>query len=199
MKKLLEHTPLFLFLLPNFFILHGYNENFGNIIPSNCLLLAISYSGAAAFLYFVFLFFFKNYFKAALMASYVFAFYCFFGAIQDFFKIHGVFFSRYLFLLSSFLIFFVVLIIALKKTGRSFFRLSLFLNTLFIIYILIDAGSIGWNLAGYVPLEATLANVEGCRVRAGGRDIQPVRRTGDLSTYQLPAHAARPLEAICRS
>ena len=59
--------------------------------------------------------------------------------------------------------------------------------------------TVSWDFNGHVPLQVTLANAEGCRVRAGGRDLTPTRRDGDLSTYQLSGHAARPLEAICRN
>ncbi len=55
-----------------------------------------------------------------------------------------------------------------------------------------------WNLKGHVPLQFTLANADNCRVRVGERDLTPVRREGALTHYELPAHAARPLEAICR-
>lgn len=55
-----------------------------------------------------------------------------------------------------------------------------------------------WNLEGNVPLKFTLTHAETCRVRAGGRDIAPTRRVADLSHYELKAHAARPLETICR-
>lgn len=56
-----------------------------------------------------------------------------------------------------------------------------------------------WDLQGHVPLQFTLANVQSCRVRVAGRDVTPVRRDGVLSHYELPDHAARPLEAICRN
>ncbi len=65
MIKLLKHTPIFLFLLPVFFVLHGYTENFGFINISNCLVLTVTYSGATAFVYFLFLLLYKNYIKAA--------------------------------------------------------------------------------------------------------------------------------------
>ena len=55
-----------------------------------------------------------------------------------------------------------------------------------------------WTLEGEVPLEFTLADAQACRVRAAGRELQPVRRQGHLAHYTLPAHAARPLEAICQ-
>jgi hypothetical protein len=53
-------------------------------------------------------------------------------------------------------------------------------------------------LQGHVPLQFTLSQVGNCRIRAAGRDLTPVRRDGDLSYYELSAHAAGPLEAICR-
>jgi len=55
-----------------------------------------------------------------------------------------------------------------------------------------------WVLEGNVPLAFTLAHAEACRIRVAGRDLQPTRRVGPLSYYELKAHAARPLEAICR-
>lgn len=56
-----------------------------------------------------------------------------------------------------------------------------------------------WQLAGHAPLKFTLANAETCRVRAGGRDLTPVRRFAGISHYEIKSHVARPLEAICRS
>jgi hypothetical protein len=60
-------------------------------------------------------------------------------------------------------------------------------------------GGARWNLRSHVPVKFTLANVEGCGVRASGQDLQPVRREANLSYYEIPDHAARPLEAICRN
>ena len=60
------------------------------------------------------------------------------------------------------------------------------------------AGGGSWELQGHVPLQFTLAHVQSCRVRVAGRDITPVRRDGVFFHYELPDHAARPLEALCR-
>ena len=60
----------------------------------------------------------------------------------------------------------------------------------------------GWallNLGSLVPLAFTLAHADACRIRVAGHDLKPVRRIANLSYYELKAHAARPLEAICRS
>ncbi len=55
-----------------------------------------------------------------------------------------------------------------------------------------------WNLSGHVPLKFTLAHTQACRVRAGGRELTPVRQTAGFSHFEIKDHAARPLEAICR-
>lgn len=142
MKKIFQQTPFFLFLLPVFFILHGYVENFGNVSIFNCLILTTTYTGAAAFLYFIFLFFTKKYIKGSLIAAFIMAFYCFFGALQDFLKLHAAYLSKYGVLLSAFIIAWVLLTVYLKKTKQPFSRLCLFLNVIFIIYIIIDFGNI---------------------------------------------------------
>jgi hypothetical protein len=56
-----------------------------------------------------------------------------------------------------------------------------------------------WQLAGHVPLKFTLANVNNCRVRVGGKDLTPVRHAAGLSHYEIKLNVARPLEAICRN
>jgi polysaccharide biosynthesis protein PelA len=55
-----------------------------------------------------------------------------------------------------------------------------------------------WTFEGEVPLEFTLANAEGCRVRIADRELQALRRDGRHSHYALPQHAAGPIEAICQ-
>jgi hypothetical protein len=151
MKKILQQTPIFLFLFPVFFVLHGYVENFGFINISNCLLLMVTYTGAAAFIYFIFSFLYKNYIKAALMATYVMAFYCLFGALHDFLKDHTAFLYKYSVLLPAFLIGLILLIIYFKRTRHVFFKATLFANLLLIIYVIVDAGTAAWKLASPAP------------------------------------------------
>ena len=55
-----------------------------------------------------------------------------------------------------------------------------------------------WTFAGEVALEFTLADAAACRVRAAGRELQPVRRDRNLLHYALPSHAAGTIEAICQ-
>ena len=56
-----------------------------------------------------------------------------------------------------------------------------------------------WNLIGHVPLEFTLAHADNCKVRAAGRDLVATRSADGHTHYKITSHAARPLEATCRS
>lgn len=62
----------------------------------------------------------------------------------------------------------------------------------------LTAGGLRWHLEGNVALKFTLANAQACRVRIAGQDLVPTQRIGNLTYYETKAHAARPLEAICR-
>lgn len=55
-----------------------------------------------------------------------------------------------------------------------------------------------WTFEGEVALEFTLADAAACRVRADDRELQPVRRDGNLFHYALPRHAAGSIQAICQ-
>ena len=107
----LRKQPWYLLLLPLFFVMHGYTENFGFINLGDTLILVFTYVTAAIILYFLFLIILKNRIKAALAASFVMAFYLFFGAIQDFCKAHLAILDRYSVLLPLFVIIFIVTII----------------------------------------------------------------------------------------
>lgn len=122
--------------------MHGYAENFGFINFWDTLILAIAYVAAIIILFFLFLIVFKNRTKAALASSFIMAFYLFFGAIQDFCKAHLAALNRYSVLLSLFVIIFIALIVYLKKSNSTFSKLNLFLNSLFLIYIIVDLGTL---------------------------------------------------------
>ena len=138
MKKILETIPLFVFLLPLFFVLHGYRENLGYIGAREALLLAGIYSIGAGVVFLLFLIFFKNPAKAALAAGFLLAFYFFFGALHDSLKAHLRPASRYALLVPAFLIAAVAWTFFLRRTHRSFRRWVLFLNSLFLLYIAVD-------------------------------------------------------------
>ena len=62
-----------------------------------------------------------------------------------------------------------------------------------------SANGARWVLQGNVPLRFALAHVRDCEVSANGKTITAARSDADTSYYELNAHAAGPLEAICRN
>ena len=145
MKKFLQNNPLFLFLLPVFFVEHGFLENYGFISPGEALLLLPGYIAAAAILFLCLQLFFKNTVKSALLASWILAFYLFFGALHDWLLQHAGFFHKYTVILTLFLLSTVLLAIYLLKTKRSLQTMALFLNILLLIYLSADLGQIFWK------------------------------------------------------
>ncbi len=141
----LRTQPWYLLLLPLFFVMHGFTENFGFINFWDIFILAGTYVVAAIILWFLFFLIFKNLSKAALVASFVIAFYLFFGAIQDFCKFYLSVFNKYSVLLSLFIITFILLIFYLKKSKSAFSKLNLFLNSLLIIYISVDLVTLAYK------------------------------------------------------
>lgn len=146
MKKVFQDVAVYLFLIPVFFVLHGYLENFGFIGVVESLLLMLTYGGASALLYFIFLFFYREHIKAALLSTYIMGFYLFFGAFHDFFKSHDIPLHKYSIILPLFFLFLIFGLIYLKKIKKPFSRSTLFLNLLFGIYLFVDMAGICWKL-----------------------------------------------------
>jgi hypothetical protein len=145
MKKIFQDVAVYLFFIPVFFVLHGYLENFGFIGIGESLLLMLTYGGASALLYLIFLFFYREHIKAALLSTYIMGFYLFFGAFHDFFKDHDIPLHRYSLIIPLFLVFLIFGLVYLKKIKKPFSRSTLFLNLLFLIYLAIDVVGIGWK------------------------------------------------------
>jgi len=90
MKPRLLHIPFFPFLLPVFFVLHGFVENFLYVRLVDCLTLTGIYLVAALLVLGFFRIFLKNNTKAALMAGFVLSFYFFFGVFHALLHDHRV-------------------------------------------------------------------------------------------------------------
>lgn len=144
MKKILGHWPFFLFLLPIFFVFHGFVENARFIRFMDCLPLMGKYCVAALVLYLLFYAFLKNSFKAGLVASFVMFFFLFFGYLHDFLRLHSIFLHRYSIILSHFLGVTVLLTLYLRKRAP-LTRLSLFLTILMLSYIYVDGIIWAWK------------------------------------------------------
>jgi len=136
----LKSYPLFLYLLPVFFVLHGCLENYDFVPLKDAALLAGIYLGWSIFFLLLFRLLFKEWLKAAIVAFLVMAFHFFFGAMQDGLRhaLHGSFLSKYSFMLPAFIILLVIVIIVLKKRDKAPKRLALYLNFLFVLLVLID-------------------------------------------------------------
>lgn len=144
MKRIASQTPLFVFLLPVFFVFHRYVENAGYVSFTACLPLLGVYLLAALVIYGIFFLFMKHPGRAALLTVYVLSFYLFFGVLHDLLRKNAIFLHRYSLLLPAFAVSVVILALLLRKrTGFS--RAFLFLNTLLVLYLLVD----GFILLGH--------------------------------------------------
>ncbi len=140
MPKLpLASRPFFVFLLPLFFVVHGFAENailrpFGiaAILLGSYLALALVLTG-------IFRLLFRNTMKAALLTTAVLAIQFFFGAIKDAIAGFSGFLSGYTVLLPLLLLLLVLFITWLRRQSE-FGRLSSYLNILLLLLILIDTG-----------------------------------------------------------
>lgn len=149
MKKILQTSPIFVFLIPLFFVLHGFRDNLGYIHPGDALLLAGIYLLGSVIIFGFTYLFYRNATKAALAAAFLLAFYFFFGALHDFLKTVARPLARYAILLPAFLAAATAWIIFLRRSGRSFQSWVLYLNSLFLIYLVVDATTILVNSASH--------------------------------------------------
>jgi hypothetical protein len=133
--------PIFFLLLPLFFVLHGFTENYDAVPQTNALLLWMIYSAAALIFFFAAWIFYRNWIKAAIVSFCIMAFQFFFGAMHDFLKnnFDNSIVTRYSFVLPFFLMLFVVLIIVVKKMKTNNTRISFYLNTLLLLLIFVDS------------------------------------------------------------
>ena len=150
LQKLL-HKNLYLFLLPFFFVFHGYVENYGLITISNCLVLLGAYFIAFTVLYFFLYLCYQNISKAALLSGVLMSLYFFFGATHDFLKLQLTFLSSYKILLPVLFISSLCFAVYLKQTNRNFFKAIFFINSLLLVYLVWDLTLFGWKLVNPNP------------------------------------------------
>lgn len=137
--------PFYIFLLPLFFVTHGYNENYGLIAFGDILFLLAGYCVTALVITALAYFLCKNISRAAFLAGLILGVYFFFGAAHDFLKLHSGWAHRYSVLLPFLFVTVLLSALLLKKAKRRFLRVNLFFNGLFLIYFLVDITAIGWK------------------------------------------------------
>jgi hypothetical protein len=137
----------FIYLLPVFFVLHGYQQNFPSVSLTGALGLTCQYLLIALALSFIFFWAFRSWQKAALFSFLLLGIQFFFGAIQDVLKENfpGSFISKYSFLLPFILALLVLAFVYLRKTDKDFGRLVRYLHAALILLILIDLFVTGYK------------------------------------------------------
>lgn len=142
--SILNNKPLFLLLLPAFFVIHGFLE-YAALKPwGDFSLLILIYWGVSILLFAFFWLFYKSRLKSALAAAACMAFILFWGSIHDFLRttLKEGFFLKYSFLVPSLGVLISIFLVFLKRSGRDFSHLGKYLNYLFIVLILLDIAAI---------------------------------------------------------
>jgi hypothetical protein len=139
--SIIRSKPVFLILLPLFFVFRGFTENYNAVPLKDALLLLLLYVGATLFFFLVGWLFFRNILKAAILSFSIMAVHFLFGAIQDVLKsfFDDAFVTRYSFLVPFFILILILLIWFLRRTKKPMPRFNLYLNLLLGIFILVDA------------------------------------------------------------
>jgi Sulfatase len=135
-----RNYPFFVFLLPVFFVLHGFTENYNFIPVDDALLLTGLYLVSSIVLTLLSWLFYRNWLKSAVVTSMLMSFHFFFGSLQDGLRhiFHDSFISRYVFILPVALLVFIIVIVVLKKRNRPVYQLAFYLNLLFLLLIIMD-------------------------------------------------------------
>jgi hypothetical protein len=141
-KSFLKKWPLYVLLLPVFFVLHGVRENFGFIASTDYLPLILFYSISALALYFLFYLLYRKPIPSGITTFFILGFFFFYGFLQDFLKAHLAAINRYIILVPLFFILLVTMIVFLKRSKVGLIKLNLFLNCLLLIYTVYDLSAI---------------------------------------------------------
>jgi hypothetical protein len=140
----IKTRTVFLFLLPVFFVLHGFVDNYDAVDALDAFLLTVFYIAIIFIIAGTVWLFYRDFLKAALLAFILMAYHFFFGVMQDALTDlaqHSIV-SQYRFILPVSCLFFLSIIIWLKKRKKTLFIITYYLNVLLLLLILIDAGSI---------------------------------------------------------
>jgi hypothetical protein len=149
-KIFIAKYPLFLLLLPVFFVFHGFTENYDFVPVNDAALLTILYFLASGIIFLLCRLIFKNWRKAALMTFFIMAFHFFFGSVQDALRNYfpGSWLSKYTFILPAFFLLLLLIFILIKRTNNPLHKLVFYLNLLFLLFIVIDIVSLTSKISG---------------------------------------------------
>jgi hypothetical protein len=137
-KSRFSTIPFFLFLLPVFFVFHGFVEHYGFIRPWYCLKLLGLYLVETAALYLLLYVIYRDAIRPAFVATYLMAFNFSFGYVQDLLTAALPMLSRYRVILGVAVLAGILLVISLGRRPKKFSRPIFFLNTLLLAWLLTD-------------------------------------------------------------
>lgn len=165
-NSLLQNWPAFLFLLPLFFVLHGYIVNYNAVPAGEAAVLILIYTAIAFLMAAIAWLFFRNILKAGLFALLIMCLHFFYGSLQDMIQNNfpHSFVLRYRFIFLFIFFFFLVIIIWLKRRKRPLQKLALYLNSVLLILLIIDLGSLFVKLIGFEKNKTPQTNLQGMAV-----------------------------------
>lgn len=137
---LFQKKPFFLFLLPVFFVFHGFTRFFPFVPIKDASLLLLFYLMIATSMTALAWIFYRNMIKASLLTIFLLGYHFFFGTIQDILKATapGSLFSRYIFILPASLLILIIVLWWLKKKNKFSSSLVFYLNSVFLLFIAMD-------------------------------------------------------------
>jgi hypothetical protein len=138
-NKLLT-KPVFVLLLPVFFVFHGFSTNFDSVPLDEALLLVFEYLVVITIITAIAWLFFRDLLKAGIMALVVMTIFFFFGSLKHYLLVvfPGSLIGQYRFLIPFFFLLILGLFLFLKKKNGSFFQISSYLNILLATLMVID-------------------------------------------------------------
>jgi len=137
--KKISRLPLFLYLLPLFFVLHGFTEGYYLVTVTDSFFLLLKYLSTIFILHIIFFFLFRNNYRATLFLFVLLLIYFFFGAFHDAIKsiLPGSFFVKYSFILPFIFLVISIAFIIVRRI-KTFIKPSVYLNVLFFVLIFIE-------------------------------------------------------------
>ena len=136
--------PLSIFLLPLFFVLHGFTEYYDLVPLLPAVRLLVLYCLASLVIFAVSFFLLKDKTRAGILTIVLMSYQFFFGSVQDAVRqlVPGSFLNRYSFILPFSLLMLAGIYLLLKRYPKDLKKLSLYVHVLLLVLLLVDAVSL---------------------------------------------------------
>src|SRR5258706_6189211 len=147
-RSAISTKALLILLLPAFFVLKGYNENFGLIPLAVIAKLFSRYALISLIVFFISLLLFRKLSKATVFSLYLLCVFFFFGAFHDLLKriFKPGIITSYTLILPSILIFSGLVFFLLKRSKRSGGTALKYCSYLLVILTVLETGTFIYRL-----------------------------------------------------